>query len=84
MRLCGEDCEQVFGHDDLMAFLRRADGVPTEVLDSLYQDELLVSCDPTDIEVPVSRLQTLRTLMRAFGYLEPPPPAPIPPCSQIS
>lgn len=84
MRLCGEGCEQVFGHDDLISFLRRIEGAPPDLLDSLYQDELLVTCDPLEQELPVSRLQTLRTLMRAFGYLEPPPPAPTPPCGQIS
>ena len=58
--------------------------VPPELLDVLYQDELLAGCDLPDEEPPVSRLQALRTLMRAFGYLEPPAPQPTPPCGQIT
>jgi murein DD-endopeptidase MepM/ murein hydrolase activator NlpD len=83
MRLCGDDCEQTLTHDDLVAFLHRVEGVPTELLDVLYQDELLMGCDLPDEKPPVSRLQALRTLMRAFGYLEPPAPQSTPPCSQI-
>lgn len=84
MRLCSDDCDQTLSHDDLVAFLHRVEGVPPELLDSLHQDELLVGCDVPEQDPPVSRLQTLRTLMRAFGYLEPPPPPPTPPCGQIA
>ncbi len=83
MRLCTEDCDRPMKHDDVIELLRRVETERPELLDVLYQDELLVGCDvPQD--PAVSRLQTLRTLMRAFGYLEPPPPAPKPPCNQIA
>lgn len=85
MRLCGESCEQTLHHDELVQFLGRVEGVPPELLDSLYQDELTVSClGEPEAEPSVSRLQMLRTLMRAFGYLEPPPPPATPPCDRIS
>ena len=83
MRLCGEQCDESLTHDELIQLLRRIEGVPPELLDVLYQDDLLVGCDLPEQELPVSRLQTLRTLMRAFGYLEPPPPPASPPCSII-
>jgi hypothetical protein len=54
------------------------------LLDVLYQDELLVACDVPAEDPSVSRLQTVRTLMRAFGYLEAAPPPSTPPCDQIS
>ncbi len=84
MRLCGDECDETLSHDELVAFLRRVETVPPELLDVLYQDDLLIGCDVTEEDLPVSRLQALRTLMRAFGYLEAPPPAPTPPCGQIS
>lgn len=83
MRLCGDECDETLSHDELVVFLRRVESVPPELLDVLYQDELLVGCDLPEEDPPVSRLQALRTLMRAFGYLEPPPPPPTPPCSII-
>ena len=83
MRLCEDDCDQTLGHDDLIGLLRRVESVPPELLAGLYQDELLVGCDLPSEDPPASRLQALRTLMRAFGYLEPPPPPPTPPCSAI-
>jgi murein DD-endopeptidase MepM/ murein hydrolase activator NlpD len=88
LQLCGEACDHPLSHDDLIQFIRsEAPDVPPELLDSLYQDELLVGCIATGVEEEeptVSRLQMLRTLMRAFGYLEPPPPQPTPPCDRIS
>lgn len=84
MRLCGEDCDRPLSHEELVSFLRRLDGLPPELLDVVYQDELIVSCDVRQEDPPVSRMQTLRTLMRAFGYLEPPPPPPTPPCNLIA
>lgn len=84
MRLCEDDCARALSHDDLVSLLRRTENVPAELLDGLHQDELLVGCDAPVENPPVSRLQTVRTLMRAFGYLEPPPPRPTPPCGQIS
>jgi len=84
MRLCADECDQTLTHEALVGFLRDVEGVPPELLGELYQDELLVGCDVPEEDPPVSRLQTLRTLMRAFGYLEPPPPPVTPPCSQIS
>lgn len=87
MQLCGT-CDDVLSHDELIQFVRsEASDVPAELLDSLYQDEMIVGCSASEIEVgeqPVSRLQMLRTLMRSFGYLEPPPPQPTPPCDRIS
>ncbi len=82
MRLCVEGCEQVLSHDEVVQFLRRVDDVPTGLLDSLYPEELMVGCVDVPEEPAVSRLQMLRTLMSAFGYLEPPPPPP--PCDRIS
>ncbi len=84
MRLCGDDCDRPLSHDDLIELLHRVESVPPELLDVLFQDELLVGCDLPTEDPPASRLQGLRTLMRAFGYLEPPPPPPTPPCGQIS
>ena len=83
MRLCGEACDESLTHDDLVQLLRRIEGVPLELLGVLYQDDLLVGCDLPEEEPAVSRIQALRTLMRAFGYLEPPPPPATPPCSII-
>ncbi len=88
MQLCGDACDDVLTHDEVLHFIRvEAPDVPIELLDSLYQDELTVGCIATQPEAgepSVSRLQMLRTLMRAFGYLEPPPPQPNPPCDRIS
>ena len=87
LRLCGEACELVLSHNDVVAVLRAAGtDLPPETLATLYPEDVPVTCDRSvdPAELGVTRLQMFKTLMRAFGYLQPLPPPPIPPCDRIS